>query len=233
MPSVPSASDGARHEDPRTPPLPEPWSLLRDRRVTPELLGSIARDPRWKASYEIKRALALHPRTPLGLARDLLSQLCWRELSEIVNDVRIGPQLRRQAEQALSARAAQLTLGERTALARRASRRVIASLVPCRDGAVLQGLLANPRATELDACRIASAAETPAETLSRLAGHPRWGSRRDVRLALVDNPRTPFSVALNLLAGLAPTDLQRIAGDPKVRRLVRITAHRRLAPRIG
>lgn len=224
--AAPASLDGTMAEaDMREREL---WLLLRDRQATPERLRIIASDPRWKRSYGIKRALALHPRTPLVIARDLVSQLYWRDLVEVGSQVQIHPRLRRQAEQALSVRVQELTLGERIALARRASRGVLACMVQSRDGAVLKGLLANSRTTELDALRIASGRQSPPEILAHLAAHPRWGLRRAIRLALVDNPRTPLPVALRLLSLLPRPDLRRMAGAPNMHKLVRIAAERRL-----
>ena len=52
---------------------------------------------------------------------------------------------------------------------------------------------------------------------------------RDVRLALLRNAVTPIPAALKLVGKLETPDLQRLAGDARVRRIVRIGAERRLA----
>ncbi len=208
---------------------PEMILLLRNRNASVTLLRKVAKDPRWARSHEISKSLARHPRTPSGLARKLLAQLYWRDLAEIATDVRLPPGLRRQAEGALAARIEELTLGERAALARCASRGMLPSFRSATEGSVLRALLQNRSLTERDVVGIASREEAPGEVLAWLAANPAWGGRRAVRLAIAGNPRTPVSAALRLLLGLPRRDLRKLAGDHRVPRIVRFGAERRLA----
>lgn len=208
---------------------PEMILLLRNRNASVSLLRKVAKDPRWARSHEISKSLARHPRTPSGVARKLLAQLYWRDLAEIASDVRLSPGLRRQAEGALAARVEELTLGERAALARCASRGMLPSFRSTTEGSVLRALLQNRSLTERDVVGIASRQEAPGEILAWLAANPAWGGRRAVRLAIAGNPRTPVSAALRLLLGLPRRDLRKLAGDHRVPRIVRVGAERRLA----
>ena len=202
--------------------------LLRNPRARPEHLGRLGRERRWTRFYEIRKALVLHPRAPLAVSRNLLSHLYWRDLAEVSWDVQAHPVVRRQSETLLRGRLEELALGERITLARRATRGLIDGLLESTDGRVLQSLLSNERLVEPDAVRIASHGPTPASLLDHLARHPRWGVRREVRLALLHNPRTPVRTALYLIARLPVRDLQRLAEDGKVPRIVRIGADRRV-----
>jgi hypothetical protein len=202
--------------------------LLRNRRATPALLLSIWRDPRWARSHEVKKFLVLHPRLPLATARSLLPHLFWKQLAEVAGSPRVNPVVGRQAERLLLARIEELSLGEKATLARTASRGVIGALLESVEDRVLRGLLGNPMLREMEAERIASNIEAPGEFLSHLAAHHKWGSMRSVQLALLGNPRTPVPAALRLLRKLAPRDLQRLARDDKVPRIVSVGADRRL-----
>lgn len=208
---------------------PEMILLLRNRNASPGLLLRIAKDPRWTRSHEIQKAIVRHPRTPSGIARKRLAALYWRDLIEIASDVRVPPALRHEAESSLVNRLEELTLGERVALARLATRGMIPALRGSKEGRVLRALLDNRKITERDVLGIASRADSPSEFLGSLARHPFWGGRRAVRFVLAGHPRTPVAAALRLLLELSRRDLKKLASDQRVPRIVRVGAERRLA----
>ena len=203
--------------------------LLRNRQAPGPLLQRIGRDRRWTRSYEVKRHLVLHPQTPKTLARSLLPHLHWRELAEVSGDLRVHPVVRRQAESLLRVRIEELSLGERIALARRASRGLIGCLVEGGDARVLRALLGNPRMVESDAVRIAATPKGSPDLFRQCADHPTWGLRPAVRMALLHNSRTPIAVALRLIDRLQAKDLHRLSKDVKVPKIVRVSADRRLS----
>ncbi len=202
--------------------------LLRNRRADPIVLTRIARSPRWFRVYEVKKGLARHPRVPLGLARGLLAHLYWRDLSEVTEDARVHPAVRHQAEEVLRIRLQEMTLGERIALARKASRGIVMALRDSDDPKVLAALLGNPRLIEPDVLTIAGNALARREVLRELAEHPSWGIRRAVRLTLLRNPRTPVQVALRLLRSLPREDLEGLKRDPSTPKIVRLVAGRQM-----
>lgn len=202
--------------------------LLRNRRASPALLTRIGRDRRWTRNSEVRRLLVQHPQVPMALARTLLSNLFWKDLLEVSVNLRVHPVIRRQTERMLQVRVEELTLGERIALARRAPRAVIASLIHSDESRLLLSVLGNPTLIEHDAVTISKASKTGGDVLSHLAAHPRWGVRRAVRQALIRNPRTPVPVALRLVGGLPRRDLQELIRDAGVPKIVRVGAERRL-----
>ena len=164
------------------------------------------------------------------MARALLGNLYWRDLAETSENTRAHPALRRQAEQILTERLPEISAGEQIALARRASGRLIEAMCDSPDERVLRALLDNPRIKEQDAVRVGSRDEAPGEVLGWLARHPKWGIQRSVRMALMQNPRTPIPAALGLLAKLPREDLERLASDEDARQIVRVGAARQLNP---
>ncbi len=202
--------------------------ILRNRAALPALLSKLARDRRWTRSYEIKKGIARHPRTPLTIARSFLPQFYWRDLAEIADDARMPPSVKKQAEEVLKNRLAEMAQGERVALARRASRGVILALRDSPEPRVLQALLSNVRLVENDAVQIASNPSASKDILSALAGHPEWRARFAVRLSLLSNPKTPVPAALRLIEGLSRQELSRLARDAAVPKIVRVGADRKL-----
>jgi hypothetical protein len=205
--------------------------LLRNRRVAPALLTRIGRDRRWTRNSEVRRLLVQHPRVPMAVARSLLSHLFWKDLLEVSVNLQVHPVIRRQTERMLQVRVEELSLGEKIALARRAPRRVILSLIHSDDSKLLRSVLGNLTLIEQDAVGIAGASKTSGDVLAYLSAHPKWGVRRAVRQALIRNPRTPVPVALRLIGGLPRRDLQELIRDAGVPKIVRVGAERRLEGR--
>jgi hypothetical protein len=206
--------------------------LLRNRGARARLLQSIGRDLKWMRSYRIKRALALHPRTPLALARDLVRHLFWKELVEVSVAPHVHPAARRLADKYLGDQLDSMALGERIALARRAGRGVIGLLCHSGEARMLRALLANPHLNEADAVLVASSTEAPRDLLTHVGEHPKWGRRRAVCLALGRNERTPIPTALRAVSRLGSRDLLELSREPDVPEIVRVGAHRRLS-RVG
>lgn len=202
--------------------------LLGNRAAPAPLLIKIARNWRWTRTYAIKHALVSNPRTPYAVSRGLLAHLYWRDLLDAAGSLHLSPVLRRDAEKVLRTRLPELSLGEKITLARRAGRGLVEALLEGGEGPVLQALLGNPRMTEREVLRIAAAPASAPEALASVAQHPAWGRRRDVRLAVLGNPRTPVAAALRLVEHIPAEDLGRVAGDASVPRIVRLGAERRL-----
>jgi hypothetical protein len=98
-------------------------------------------------------------------------------------------------------------VGLRIAMARRPSSRMIDRLLADPDPRVLRTLLSNPRLTENQVLGLAASPRCPAEVLEFIARDARWGARYRVRLALVNNLRTPLRVVAAILPSLMQQDL--------------------------
>jgi hypothetical protein len=203
--------------------------LLSNRGASPDLLTRVGRNRAWMGSREVKHALVSHPKTPTVVSRSYLPHLFWRELVGLAGDMTLPPLVRREAEKLVRLRLPELSLGERVALARVASRGLIATLREQAEAAVLEALAGNPRTTEDDLVRTLQRPGLPSEFLGWLAGSSAWSRRGPIGLALLRHPRTPPAAALRLLQELTPEQLDTLERDERAPRLVRIAASRRLA----
>jgi len=188
-------------------------ALLRNPHVSAELIDGLARHSDLVARYELQREIAAHPRAPRALALRFVSLLYWRDLASLASDVRLHPIIRRSAERRLLERIPALAVGEKTALARRASRAVVARLRFDASPRVLAALLENPRLTEGELMPLAGFERANPRCLEVLARDSRWSNRMPLRVALCRNPATPLSCALALLAGLPRRELATISRD--------------------
>lgn len=195
---------------------PAARQALRNPYCTAEVVDLLAAQPRLLSFLEVRRELALHPRTPEVMALRLLPTLFWRDLMAVAGDARLRPTLRRAAETHLLARLQEMAVGEKVTLARWASPGVLAQLRHDPNPRVVAALLDNPRLTEGVLVPVLQSATTPPAVLDLIAGDRRWGVRYPLRLALARNPRTPLETTLHILPTLRKTDLKAVAADPRV-----------------
>lgn len=128
--------------------VPAARQVLRNPHCTAEILELLADQPRLIAFYEVRRDLALHPRTPEPLALRHVPGLYWRDLMTLGQDTRIRPRVRKGADQYLAIRLPELALGEKIALARRCGPGILSQLRHDPSPRVVAALLDNPRLTE-------------------------------------------------------------------------------------
>lgn len=109
-----------------------------------------------------------------------------------------------------------LTLGERKSLARTWKRDVLERLLVDPHVDVVRLLLRNPRLTEDDVLRIATARRASAAVLDLVLHNRRWNCRPRVRRALLRNPKLPEADGLRLVGLLNRTELRELSNDPKL-----------------
>lgn len=193
--------------------VPEARQALRNPFLERDGVERLAAQTRLLPSYDVKRLIALHPRTPETLARQLVGSLYWRDLMTLGRDARVRPTVRRVADRQLLTRLPKLAAGEKVALARLCSAAVVERLRHDPDRRVMAALLGNPRLTEGALLPLLASDAARPQILAQVARDRRWGNRHRVRLALVRNPRTPTAVALPLLSALRKHDLRELVRD--------------------
>lgn len=122
-----------------------------------------------------------------------------------------------------------LTLGERKSLARSWKRDVLERLLVDPHIDVVDLLLRNPRLTEDDVLRIATARRASAAVLELILHNRRWSCRSRVRRALLHNPNLPEAHALRLVGLLNRSELRELACDHRMSSNVDVAVRRRLA----
>jgi hypothetical protein len=121
-----------------------------------------------------------------------------------------------------------LTLGERKSLARTWKRDVIERLLGDPHVDVVELLLRNPRLTEADVLRIATARRASAAVLELVLHARRWNVRPGVRRALLRNPKLPEAAAVRLVGLLNRTELRELGRDHTLPARVSLAVRRRL-----
>lgn len=183
----------------------------------------------------MRRALPLlvrHPSCPRPFAWEVLPRLGWRDLLDLARFPRTAPPVRRQAEKKLIDKFSTMTLGERTTVARLATRSVISAVLEVDEPKTIEALLDNPQCTEAEAVRVLLA-DRSAGCVMAVVRHPRWSGRPAVSRAAARSSRLPLGIALGLVATLATPDLAGLARAPGVAEAVRRAAATLHEERVG
>ncbi len=190
-------------------------AVLRNSFCTPEIAASIASAPGWRHAHAVRELLAGFRGLPLGKALDLLATLPWASLLHLAQEPKAPPVVRRHAEKKLLERLPKLTLGEKIALARRAHRPILRSLLGSVEVEVLEALLDNFRMVENDVLLMIHVAGAGVSgVLPTIARHRRWGSCHAVRQAIARCPHAPLPIALAALVQLSSGDVRRLLRSP-------------------
>ncbi|HLW99086.1 MAG TPA: hypothetical protein VKR82_10595 [Candidatus Acidoferrales bacterium] len=185
--------------------------LLLERKDLPgTFLQEVAKRRDLLRSYKIKRLLAFHPHVPRLIALRLVRELYLMDLVKLSQSPLTPGDLQRVAEEQVISRLTQVPLGEKIALAKQASARVLGALISEGHARVSAPALNNPRLTEAQVLKVLSKEKLTADLLASLGRHPRWSALPNVRLALLRHPHAPLELAPKLLSHLNLVDLQSL-----------------------
>src|SRR5881628_1509678 len=162
--------------------------LLERKDLTGEILEEIARRKALLKSYRVKKALAFHPRTARLVSLRLLRDLYLMDLVQVAILPGISAELKRNAEEQLLTRLAQLPLGQKITLARRGPARVAGALLAEGHAQVVGIVLDNPNMNEAQILRALSRVRLPPAVVAAIGRHRKWSLSYNVRVALVRHP---------------------------------------------
>lgn len=92
-------------------------------------------------------------------------------------------------------------------------------------------VLKNPKLTESEVLRYAQQKNLVEDVFLAIAKDPRWMRNYKIKLAIVSNPKTPLSVAINFLSHLHDNDLKSLSRDKNISGILSRAAHQGLFKR--
>ena len=190
--------------------------LLSRKDLPREIVIAIAQNRNWMNSYTLKLAALRQPRLPRHLAIPLLKFVYPFDLLQICSTPGIAPDLKRFVEDSILAHREGLATGQRIAMARRGLERIAGGLLQDTDARVIAAALDNPALTEQAVAQALLSDTSSPELTERVANHPRWPTRRPVRLALVRSKHLSLARFASILPELSLGDLKDFAADPRV-----------------
>ncbi len=179
--------------------------LLKRNDLPAEILEQVSRNGSVAKSRKVRLALVKHPRTPRHLSMPMLRHLFTFDLMQVALAPVVSADVKRAAEESLIQRLETVSIGEKLSLARRASGRISGELLLDPEVRVVSTALENSRVTEATVIRVLMRQDSPARFVDLVCRHPKWSVRREVRVALLRNERTPLARALEFARSLPAT----------------------------
>jgi hypothetical protein len=185
-------------------------TLLQRTDLPPEALEALSKNGSLMRSRKVKLALAQHPRTPRHVSLPMVRHLFTFDLMKIALTPVVPADIKMAADEALINRLETISTGERLTLARRASGRVAGALLADAESRVMTTALENSRLTEAAIIKAVTRSDSPAPFVEAVCRHPKWSVRREIRMALLRNAKTPLARAVEFARSLPANVVREI-----------------------
>jgi hypothetical protein len=121
-----------------------------------------------------------------------------------------------------------MSVSEKLDLARKASKEARSILIRDSNKLIQLAVVNSPKITESEILAIASNRQVNDDVLKEIAMNKEWLRNYQIRLALVNNPKTPLSIAMAQVTYLNRRDLSLLAKSKGVPRPLIIAAQERV-----
>jgi hypothetical protein len=185
-------------------------SLLKRADVTAEALETLGKNVSALKLRKVKLALLDHPKTPRHISLPLVRQLYTFDLMQVALTPAVPADIKLAADEALCNRMETISSGEKLSLAHRASGRVAGELLLDGEARVLHAALENSRLTESAIVRTLTRHEASAAFVEAVCHHAQWSLRREVRVALLRNQKTPMARAVEFARTMPAAKVREI-----------------------
>jgi hypothetical protein len=205
--------------------------IANRKNVSPEVLNTLFKDPRWSESYPVRIALAKNPKTPLFAALSIARFLRLFDLAELARNHLLPVIYRKKLEAMVIEKIPTLALGIKKTLAKVAAGEILISLIKDGYPDVIKLCLENPHLVEAHLYKVISHKMTTPGTIRTIAESRNWTFRYHIKFALIRNEHTPLARISQFLPDLKIGDLREIYRDPHLPPGVRPFIHRELLER--
>jgi hypothetical protein len=131
-----------------------------------------------------------------------------------------------ERRESLFHRIKRMNIAERIKLALLGNREARAILVRDTHRIVSCSVLRNAHLTDMEAIIIAQSRTVDEEVLCEIAGTRKWARIYHVKVSLINNPKTPPHISLNLISHLRSTELKTLINNRNIPGVVTTTARR-------
>ena len=186
------------------PGLTEDFALVLLKRsdLPARALDHLSKNGGVMKSRKVKLAVVEHPKTPRHISIPMVRHLFTFDLMQVALTPVVPADIKMAAEESLINRLEKISQGERLSLAHRASGRVAAALLLDPEPRVIHAALENSRLTESAIIKALMRHNAPAAFVGGVCHHPKWSPRREVRIALLRNEKTPLALAVEFARSL-------------------------------
>src|SRR5437588_1839479 len=204
-----AASDSALTED-------LALALLKRPDLPAEACEALTRNANLVKLRKVRRRVVEHPKTPRHVSLPMLRHLYTFDLMQVALTPVVPADIKRAAEEALLTRLETISLGEKLSLAHRASGRIAEELLLEKEPRVMHAALENPRLSESSIVKAVVRHDARINLVEAICQHAKWPLRREVRVALLRNEKTPLAKALEFARSLPPAVLREILQNSRL-----------------
>jgi hypothetical protein len=207
-------------------------SLLQRRDLPAAVVEALGKNVAVSRLRTVRWALLTHQRAPRHISLPLLRHLYPFELMKLAVVPQLAADLKRGAEEALIAKSASLSSGERLALARQGSNALAAALLLDPEQRIMAAALQNSRLTEEGVVRALLHPATPPHVAPAVCHDAKWRVRHEVRIAALRCEFTPLAYAIDFASKLSPAQLKDVLAQSRLSDQIKLyllqTAERRV-----
>jgi hypothetical protein len=235
-------------DSPRTTEV-EIVAIAKSRTVSEDLLRRIVTNKQWLKNYQIRLALVNNPNTPLPISLKLVATLRNGDLEQLIKNKEVSDKLVVAAQRVRSERdqsrtqpgkeedkrksrfqeIQDLPVPEKIKLAMSGDKEARSILLKDANKLVQEAVLDSPRITEMEIVSVANSRVIAEELLRKIAANREWLKNYQIRVALVNNPKTPLPTGLKILSTLMMADLKRLTMNKGISNVLVSSAMRALA----
>jgi predicted nucleotidyltransferase len=226
-------------------------ALAKSQKLDDDLLRRIAANVQWLKNYQVRRALVNNPRTSLPIALKLVPTLLDADLKQLAKNAEVSEDLIAAAERTAAERGTdrrapvktQAPIAEKKAksrfqeiqdmpvpdkikLAMTGDKEARSILLKDSNKQVQEAVLDSPRISDMEIVAVANSRHVPDEILRKIAVNRQWMKNYQVRLGLVNNPKTPLPMGLKIIGTLMLADLKRLSKNKGVSNVLSSAAQR-------
>ena len=226
-------------------------AIAKSHKLDDDLLRRIAANVQWLKNYQVRRALVNNPRTPLPIALKLVPTLLDADLKQLAKNAEVSEDLIAAAERTAAERGTDrrppvkpkaptdekkaksrfqeiqdMPVPDKIKLAMTGDKEARSILIKDSNKQVQEAVLDSPRISDMEIVAVANSRNVPDEILRKIAVNRQWMKNYQVRLALVNNPKTPLPMGLKIIGTLMVADLKRLSKNKGVSNVLSSTAHR-------
>jgi len=191
-------------------------ALLKRTDLPSEVVARLSKNGNVITLRKVKLALVEHAKTPRHISIPLLRQLFTVDLMRVAIQPTVPADIKRVADEVLVNRLETIPSGARLSLAKRASCRVAAALLLDSEPRVVRAALDNPRLTEASVIKALMRRDAPSSFVHAVCHDGKWSPRREVRMALLRNEKTPLPRALEFARSLPPSLVREILHNSRL-----------------
>ncbi|HLQ50061.1 MAG TPA: hypothetical protein VK129_01105 [Terriglobales bacterium] len=192
-------------------------ALLQRRDLPAAAIEAMVKNGSVMKHRSVINAVVVHPHAPRHVSLPIIRRLFAFELMNIALTPAVFADIKKFAEDVLVSRLENTTPGERMSLAKRSSPAVAAALLLDPERRIMEATLQNARITEAAIVKALMRDDAPQHLIDTVCHDPKWSLRREIRIALLRNEKTPLAPALAFAESMSSAALRQVLNNSRLR----------------